>query len=261
MVGQAVAGRHRSRGLHLGDRQHLAVDGVLQAQQPGAGEVMVGRLHGRLGRSEVDHAVVAPRHRLGLDGAEHRPAASLVHVRVGVVADDVLVAAPAVGEQPAQVALRAAGHEQRGLLAEQRGRGLLELVDGGILSVHVVAHDGCGHSGPHGCRGLGDGVGAKVDHMIKLRSAGRGPQPRACGGRSGNWQRLVRMACILLSVPEGEWVAWGIGSVLRGWRAFCCQVLRRVAVSQTQLRNLSGSGSRGAGGRRGGRPVRLPPGR
>ena len=237
MVGQAVAGRHRSRGLHLGHGQHLAVDGVLQAQQPGAGEVMVGRLHSRLGRSQVDHAVVAPRHRLGLDGAEHRPAAALVHVRVGVVADDVLVAAPAVGEQPAQVALGAAGHEESGLLAEQRGRGRLELVDGGILSVHVVAHDGCGHGGPHGRRGLGDGVGAKVDHMIRLRSADRGPQSRPCAGRLGNWQCFVRMACIF------------------------APVLKRVAVSHTQLRNLSGSGSRGAGGYRRRRSGRLPPGR
>ena len=43
-------------------------------------------------------------------------------------------------------------------------------------------------------------------------------------GRLGNWQCFVRLACILLPVLE------------------------RVAVSQTQLRNLSGSGSRGADG-------------
>ena len=44
------------------------------------------------GRFEVKHARVVSGHRLGLDAAQHRCAASFVHVGVGVMPDDVLVA-------------------------------------------------------------------------------------------------------------------------------------------------------------------------
>ncbi len=43
------------------------------------------------------------------------------------------------------VAERPGGHEQPRLVAQQGGDPRLECVDGGILAVHVVAHDRLGH--------------------------------------------------------------------------------------------------------------------
>ncbi len=144
--------------LMLGRREHHAVDGVLQAEQLGAGEVAVVGFHGCFGRFEIQHSRLVGGHRLGLDAAQHRSAAALVHVGVGVVAHDVLVAPLAVGQQAAQVRLSAAGHVQRRGLAEQLGGVALQLVDRGIVAPDVIADFGCSHGGAHLRRWLGDSV-------------------------------------------------------------------------------------------------------
>jgi hypothetical protein len=69
--------------------------------------------------------------RLRLHAAEHRRAAAFPAVAVLHLADDVLVAALAVRQDGAQVALRAGRHEQRRLEAEQRGDAVLQRVDVG----------------------------------------------------------------------------------------------------------------------------------
>ena len=38
-----------------------------------------------------------------------------------------------------------------------------------------------------------------------------------------NWQRFARYACILLPIRDGLVGGRGIGSVLHGMRALCCQ--------------------------------------
>ena len=158
MQPEAVAVGEVAGVLVLAGCQHLAVDGVLEAQQASAGEMAVVGLHGLLGGREINHACVVSGHRLGLDAAQHGRAAALVHVGVGVVADDVLVAPFAMRQQPAQVRLRAAGHIQRRGLAQQLRRVVLELVDRGVVAPDVVADLSLGHGGPHSRCGAGNGV-------------------------------------------------------------------------------------------------------
>ena len=40
-------------------------------------------------------------------------------------------------------------------------------VDRGVVVENVVAHLGRGHRGPHGRRGLGDGIAAKIEHFVR----------------------------------------------------------------------------------------------
>jgi len=150
--------------LHAFDRLGLAVLCVLEAEHFGSCEVIVVGLDDRGDVFGVDETVVEHPHRLGLDAAEHRRAAGLVAVCVGGVAGYVFVAAPAVGEESAEVGLRAAGDEQRGLLAEPFGHGGFEPVDGGVVAEHVVANLGFGDGLAHPRRWFGDGVGSEVDH-------------------------------------------------------------------------------------------------
>ena len=58
-----------------------------------------------------------------------------------------------------------------GLLAGQLGGALLERDDGGVVAEDVVADLGLGHRAAHRRRGLGDGVGAKVDEVGHGRRA------------------------------------------------------------------------------------------
>ena len=53
------------------------------------------------------------------------------------------------------------------------GVGLLELVDGGVVAVAVVAHLGLGHGAAHLGRGTGDGVAAEVDEARPTSGSGR----------------------------------------------------------------------------------------
>jgi hypothetical protein len=52
----------------------------------------------------------------------------------------------------AQVALRAGGHEQRGLKAQQLRDLVLQCVDARVVGKHVVAQGRRGHGGAHGRR-------------------------------------------------------------------------------------------------------------
>ena len=100
--------------------------------------------------------------------------------RAGLVDDDVL--APARDGQAPGRAQDAQGHlvghgprrdvHRRGL-AHALGVGLLELVDGGVVPVAVVAHLGLGHGPAHLGRGPGDGVAAEVDEARPPGRSGR----------------------------------------------------------------------------------------
>ena len=76
-----------------------------------------------------------------------------------------------------QVGQRPAGAEQPGLVPEQVRDPLLQRADGRVLAVDVVAHRGGEHRGPHPGGGLGDGVGAQVDHERASRAGGFAPAP------------------------------------------------------------------------------------
>ena len=76
-------------------------------------------------------------------------AAGLVEHGVGRRPGDRLVAAGEVRHQGDEVAHRAAGHEQPGVLAQQLGRAGLERVDRRVVAEHVVADLGRGHRAAH----------------------------------------------------------------------------------------------------------------
>ena len=92
-----------------------------------------------------------------------RMAAGLVHDGVRRRPGDRLVAARQVGEQRHQVAHRTAGDEQPGLLAQEARPALLERVDRGVVTEHVVADLGRGHRTTHLVGGMGDRVGTEID--------------------------------------------------------------------------------------------------
>ena len=112
--------------------------------------------------------------RLLLDRPHGRPdddrvARGLVQDDVAVGAGDHLLAALDVGHLGHEVAHRARGDEQAGLLAEQLRGALLERDHGRVVAEDVVADLGLGHGPAHLGRGLGDGVGAQVDEGIGPR--------------------------------------------------------------------------------------------
>ena len=156
-MGEPAGPRHVLQG------QHLARLGVLQAQEPGAREMEVVRLHGLSHLVQVQRAIVLKIQGLRLDAAQHRCAAALCPVAMGTLPGDVFVAALAVAEQGEKISLGAGGDEQGRFLAEHFPRQPFETVDRGIFAVNVIANFRIGHGLAHGGGGLGDRVAAQVD--------------------------------------------------------------------------------------------------
>src|SRR5215468_3739819 len=143
----------------------VAVVRVLQADQAGGRDVDVGGanvlLH--LGRGEK---TTLRGYGHGLHAAEHRRARSLVVEDVGVAVEDDLLAVAGLGEHGDEIALRARGDEEGGLLARPAGRLFLQPPNGGIFLPHVVTHLGPGHRLSHGRGRKGQGVGAQIDDVV-----------------------------------------------------------------------------------------------
>ena len=145
-----------------------AVVRVLDADEAGARVVLVVR---------SDRAADGCRDRGGLwrrcarvqaEAADEPGAAGLVLDDVRSFADDDLFAAlRAVRELRDEVALRAAGDEERGLLAEHLGGHLLQAVDRGVAGEDVVAELSVGDRLAHLRRGQRHGVAAQVDGLVR----------------------------------------------------------------------------------------------
>jgi hypothetical protein len=163
---QAAPPGERARFLQVRDRQRLAADRVLETEQPALRVVRVVGLDRRLDRRDRERPVGGVLERLRLDAAERGRAAAFPAIGVRHLADDVLVAAAAVAHDADEVALRAAGDEERRLLAEQRGDPLLQRVDGRVVAEHVVADLGGGHRGTHRRRRPRHRVAAQIDHSV-----------------------------------------------------------------------------------------------
>ncbi|MCY1234821.1 hypothetical protein D9M72_474120 [compost metagenome] len=163
MQAQAATTGELARRCQVLQWQDLALHGVLQGQQPGAGEVEVVLLDGGLHLAKIQAAIGLALDRLGLDGAQHGGATALVFVGVGLLADDVLVTAFTVSHQPQQVAHGAGRYEERGLEAQALGEARFQTVDAGIFAIDIVAQLGALHGFAHAGGGLGDGVATQVD--------------------------------------------------------------------------------------------------
>jgi hypothetical protein len=87
---------------------------------------------------------------------------------VGLRLGQDLVAGLGVAAQRQLVGHGAAGHEQRGFLAEQSGRAPLQLGHGRVLAVDVVADLGRGHGRAHGGGRAGEGIAMQVDRHGSL---------------------------------------------------------------------------------------------
>jgi hypothetical protein len=142
--------------------------GVLQADEPRRCQREIGGTADRLldivRRQAAACALDGPRHGAG----QHREPAALGIVDVGLLLDDHLAAAAAVGDQRRQVGHRARGQEQRVVLAGHAAGELLELGHGGIVTARGVAQPRRGDRCPHRRRGQGDGVAAEVVHAGRL---------------------------------------------------------------------------------------------
>ncbi len=163
--------REPRRLLDIGEGQHLAADRVLERQQARAREVRIVGLDRALDGIERDRAVGLVVERLRLHAAEDRRAAAFPAVAVRLLADDVLVAALAMREDRAEIALGAGGHEQRRLEAEQVGDLLLQRVDARVVGEDIVAERRREHGFAHRGGWLGDRVAAKVDQAGWGRTA------------------------------------------------------------------------------------------
>jgi hypothetical protein len=167
-AGAVHVDRDAARAGKVGDAGQLveghdpAVAGLLDPDQGRAGVVGVVRTDRPLDRGDVEGgAGLGDGPELGAGDAGG--VGGLGVEGVGGLAADDLVAGLAPGEVGDDVAHRAGGDVERGLLAEELGGALLEGVDGRILAEHVIAQLRLGHRPAHLGRRLGDGVGPQID--------------------------------------------------------------------------------------------------
>ena len=105
---------------------------------------------------------------LRLNGTHDSRATGFPTVGVGIFAHQIFIAAATVGQQGAEVALRAAGHEQRRLEPEtlcQRG---LQRVHGRVVAEDVIANRSGEHGGLHGGGRARDGIAAQVNRAVHI---------------------------------------------------------------------------------------------
>ena len=187
MQTQPFRSRELARTRQIVERQHFAGLGILQAQQAGLGKMRIIGLDRGLDPGKVERAVRLVVQRLRLDAAEHRRPAAFVLVGMALLADDVFVAALAVGEQSQKVALRPAADEERGFRAEALRRDRFEAVDGRILAVDVIPDFRGRHRRAHLGGRTGHRVAAEVNRLhvstlSRLRTASATRCRRRFGG-------------------------------------------------------------------------------
>ena len=205
VLGEVELVRERLRLRKVVDGEDLAALGVLEAEESALRVVdVVARFDGRPHRVEGQGPVRREVEGLRLDPAEGGGPPGLGPVAVRALSGDVLVAAPAMGEESHQVALGAARYEDRRFHPDDLGRPPLERVDGGVLSVDIVAHLCLGHHLAHGRCRHGHRVASKVDH---LKSASPGMRrPSGLGAPNG----------AVAGVPDGGAHRLGFRASIRG---------------------------------------------
>ena len=157
-------GRHGARVVRRERLAHAVRVRVLEHHQRGHGLVGVVRVaHGGADVVEVHRAVGARRHAPDAGPGDDGVTGGFVEDDVGFGLRDDLAAPRHVGHVRHEIAHRAAGHEEAGLLAGQLRGALLEGVDGGVVAEDVVAHHRLGHGPTHLWGGSRDGVRTEVD--------------------------------------------------------------------------------------------------
>ena len=149
------------------------------------------------------------RSRERADGRAHDDGmpGGLIQDDVALAAGDRLLAAPEMGELGDEVAHRARGDEEPGLLAEELGGPLLEGIDRRVVAEHVVPDLGRGHGAAHLGRRLRDGVGSEVDQVhaparIARRDVSLLNPPRIPGVACGDMGRRPEPETIDVDPPR-----------------------------------------------------------
>ncbi len=141
----------------------MPLHGVFQGQQARAGKVKI------IGLDSVEHLLQVQRtiglylQRLWLNGAQHCRTATFVLIGMGLLTDDVLVAAFTVRHKRQQIAHGARRHEQRGIKPEASGERRFEQIDRRVLAVDVIANGRTCHGIKHAGRGQSHCVAAQID--------------------------------------------------------------------------------------------------
>ena len=136
--------RKAGRLAHILERQHASPHRILKRQQPRRRKMHILRLDGPGDALKGDGPIRFILERLRLDAAEHRGAALLVLIGMGLLAHEILIAAPAMRHQRSKIALRAGRKKERTFKTES-GRDLrLQSIDGRIIAIYVIADLGAG---------------------------------------------------------------------------------------------------------------------
>ncbi|VTT26425.1 Uncharacterised protein [Klebsiella pneumoniae] len=144
--------------LQIGERQHFTVVSVFQTEQAGDGEVHIIRFDKLRHDIQRQRTVSRRQNRLWLDAAQNRCTARFVFIVVCQLADNILFAALAVAQQRHEIGLCCAGEKQGGRLTAQACHFSLQLIDGGIIAVHIIPGFSCHHGGQHRLSGAGYGI-------------------------------------------------------------------------------------------------------
>jgi hypothetical protein len=155
------------QALQRPERSSPPVGRVLDRDQAATGGVRPARIDE--GRDLIDREdAPLAAHRPQQDVADDRSLALLRDVGVGVLVEDDRLAAGAVDREGDHVAHGAGGEEERGVLAGQRRRQLLQLIHGGVFPPLFIPDRRRGHEGTHLSRRTSCGVTREVDHASPL---------------------------------------------------------------------------------------------
>ncbi len=155
---QAAIGNECSHLLQIGERQHLAVVGVLKADQASLDEVGIIRRQRGLDIIESQRAVTLHRQGLQGHGAQHGTPLRFVTIDVSGGSQYGPLTALTVAHHRQQVGHGAGRHKQCRLFAQQSGPVGLQRVDARIFTIDIVTDFGVEHGLTHGISRLGDGV-------------------------------------------------------------------------------------------------------
>ncbi len=123
--------------------------GVLETDQASAWEVCVVAANGCFDVVQQQRAIGLVGHRVRNDPTQGRHTALLVEKRMALIADDGLVSTPTVGQQRRQVAHRAAGDKDSGILAHLLRGEHLEPVHRRVFAIDIVPDICVGHRLAH----------------------------------------------------------------------------------------------------------------
>jgi hypothetical protein len=140
---------HRENVRFGQDGAAAAVVGVLQADQRCARKMDIAMADAGRDLLHVQPALVVVGHGAQAQAADGMGAAHLEVQGVRLVADDDFVAAAAVDQHRHQVALGAAGGQERRFLPQHFGGQRLQTVYGRIIAEDVVPQLGVGDGLPH----------------------------------------------------------------------------------------------------------------